>query len=319
MKPVLRVHSNSRPIRRGQWGLHFICNTAPGPSGLVGPHRRGPVRFSTVLAFSNFFFLSGYAIDGVRFAAPELHADQTNFLKLVSSPRDIRVRADHSRPVRHFAMPSSTAPKLGARHREPVSEPTLSDEAESESAGSRAGLDSDSDSLDSSEPRKRRRTSPEAVLESDDGEESDSEPVGGAKAMLSFSAPSRIKRGPVEKGKPGVPEKPGEQLHNPPAQVLAPTDPNTSFESLNLRPWLVRSLANMAIKRPTGIQKGCIPEILKGKDCIGGSRTGSGKTVAFAAPILQKWAEDPSGIFAVVLTPTRYAFIHRRSKSSMMY
>lgn len=61
----------------------------------------------------------------------------------------------------------------------------------------------------------------------------------------------------------------------------------------------------MAIKRPTGIQKGCIPEILKGRDCIGGSRTGSGKTVAFAAPILQKWADDPSGIFAVVLTPTR--------------
>ncbi|TVY86225.1 ATP-dependent RNA helicase, partial [Lachnellula willkommii] len=49
----------------------------------------------------------------------------------------------------------------------------------------------------------------------------------------------------------------------------------------------------MAIKRPTGIQKGCIPEILKGRDCIGGSRTGSGKTVAFAVPILQKWAEDP--------------------------
>ena len=61
----------------------------------------------------------------------------------------------------------------------------------------------------------------------------------------------------------------------------------------------------MAIKRPTSIQSGCIPEILKGRDCIGGSRTGSGKTVAFAAPILQRWAEDPSGIFALVLTPTR--------------
>ncbi|KAK5148992.1 putative RNA helicase [Oleoguttula sp. CCFEE 6159] len=61
----------------------------------------------------------------------------------------------------------------------------------------------------------------------------------------------------------------------------------------------------MAIKRPTGIQKGCIPEILEGRDCIGGSRTGSGKTVAFAVPILQKWSEDPVGIFAVVLTPTR--------------
>ncbi|KAF2107419.1 hypothetical protein BDV96DRAFT_506222 [Lophiotrema nucula] len=70
-------------------------------------------------------------------------------------------------------------------------------------------------------------------------------------------------------------------------------------------PWLVASLAAMEIKRPTGIQKACIPEILKGRDCIGGSKTGTGKTVAFLAPILQKFSEDPSGIFAVVITPTR--------------
>lgn len=79
----------------------------------------------------------------------------------------------------------------------------------------------------------------------------------------------------------------------------------TSFASLDVKPWLVASLTNMAIKRPTAIQKGCIPEILKGRDCIGGSRTGSGKTVAFAVPILQKWAEDPCGVFGLVLTPTR--------------
>jgi len=78
-----------------------------------------------------------------------------------------------------------------------------------------------------------------------------------------------------------------------------------SFADIGVTPWLVSSLSEMAIIKPTGIQKGCIPEILKGRDCIGGSRTGSGKTVAFAVPILQKWAEDPIGIYAVVLTPTR--------------
>ena len=61
----------------------------------------------------------------------------------------------------------------------------------------------------------------------------------------------------------------------------------------------------MAITRPTGIQKACIPKILQGRDVIGGSRTGSGKTVAFSVPMLQKWAEDPVGIFALILTPTR--------------
>lgn len=81
---------------------------------------------------------------------------------------------------------------------------------------------------------------------------------------------------------------------------------SSSFDSLGLAPWLIGSLSAMAIKKPTAIQKACIPEILKGRDCIGGSRTGSGKTVAFAAPILHKWSKDPFGVFAVVLTPTRY-------------
>ncbi|KAL9114325.1 MAG: hypothetical protein Q9227_001747 [Pyrenula ochraceoflavens] len=94
-----------------------------------------------------------------------------------------------------------------------------------------------------------------------------------------------------------------EELHAPPSKSIPVTD--STFESMSVAPWLVQSLALMEIKRPTGIQKSCIPPILKGRDCIGGSWTGTGKTVAFAVPILQKWAEDPFGIYAVILTPTR--------------
>lgn len=61
----------------------------------------------------------------------------------------------------------------------------------------------------------------------------------------------------------------------------------------------------MEIHNPTAIQKACIPQILAGRDCIGGSRTGTGKTMAFAIPILQQWSRDPHGIYAVILTPTR--------------
>lgn len=143
---------------------------------------------------------------------------------------------------------------------------------------------SDSDSLDSQTSRKRRKISP---IQDDD------EP-----AVPSISVPSRMK--------PRISDKEEQSISNHGA-ILAPTDPQTTFSALNVKPWLVGSLGAMAIKRPTGIQKYCIPEILKGRDCIGGSRTGSGKTVAFAVPILQKWAEDPFGIFALVLTPTRYA------------
>jgi ATP-dependent RNA helicase DDX49/DBP8 len=155
-----------------------------------------------------------------------------------------------------------------------------------------SNIDSDSDSLHSTASRKRRKVSP---VKNDSLDQDDS-PLPSR-----ISAPSRIK----------VQFKDSVLNNNPPCHaILAPTDPHTTFQSLNVKSWLVGSLSSMAIKRPTGIQKGCIPQILKGRDCIGGSRTGSGKTVAFAVPILQKWAEDPIGIFAVILTPTRYSFIH---------
>ena len=47
--------------------------------------------------------------------------------------------------------------------------------------------------------------------------------------------------------------------------------------------------------------------LYSGRDCIGNAKTGSGKTIAFALPILQKLSVDPYGIYALVLTPTRCA------------
>ncbi|KAM0275106.1 hypothetical protein ACHAQH_007543 [Verticillium albo-atrum] len=158
--------------------------------------------------------------------------------------------------------------------------------------------DAESDQLDDAGSRKRRKTSPPRNLALEDDDEDDEEEF--QRIVSTIQAPSRVKKtsAAAQSSKP-EPKLPA------PAGITAPVDPDTTFSSLNVRPWLAQSLANMAIKRPTGIQKGCIPEILKGRDCIGGSRTGSGKTVAFAVPILQKWAEDPSAIYGLVLTPTR--------------
>lgn len=80
---------------------------------------------------------------------------------------------------------------------------------------------------------------------------------------------------------------------------------DASFADLGLSSWLVDALRSLRITRPSAIQRSCIPEILQGRDCIGGARTGSGKTAAFALPILQQWSSDPFGIFALILTPTR--------------
>lgn len=144
--------------------------------------------------------------------------------------------------------------------------------------------------------RKRRRISPLP-------EDSTSEEAAAAAAAPPpvLTPTSRIKRRDV-----------ASTAATKPADIARPTlsngkvvDSNASFATLGVVPWLIASLAAMEIKRPTGIQKGCIPKILEGQDVIGGSKTGSGKTIAFAVPILQNWAEDPVGIYAVVLTPTR--------------
>lgn len=60
----------------------------------------------------------------------------------------------------------------------------------------------------------------------------------------------------------------------------------------------------VGLKSPTPIQRSCIPPILAGQDCIGAAKTGSGKTFAFALPILQRLSEDPVSHYALVLTPT---------------
>lgn len=77
-----------------------------------------------------------------------------------------------------------------------------------------------------------------------------------------------------------------------------------TFDSLGLSPWICKQMKKLGLKEPTAIQTECIPEILKGKDCIGAAKTGSGKTFAFALPILQKLSEEPTHNFALVLTPT---------------
>jgi len=135
--------------------------------------------------------------------------------------------------------------------------------------------------------RKRRRLSPTAQ------DKSDTETNSAPKLPVSTTI-SRVKA--KQQGPPAT--KDSDSVSITPA---LPKE-KLSFASIDVAPWLVASLASMEIKKPTGIQQACIPEILKGRDCIGGSRTGTGKTVAFSVPILQKWAEDPSGIFALIVT-----------------
>lgn len=68
---------------------------------------------------------------------------------------------------------------------------------------------------------------------------------------------------------------------------------------------LCEACSELKWKNPSKIQKEAIPVALQGKDIIGLAETGSGKTGAFALPILQALLENPQRYFALILTPTR--------------
>ena len=78
-----------------------------------------------------------------------------------------------------------------------------------------------------------------------------------------------------------------------------------TFESLGVIAPLLEALQQLSFTKPTEIQAKALPPALAGRDIIGVAETGSGKTAAFALPILQKLWEEPKGLFACVLAPTR--------------
>ncbi|KAB2601885.1 DEAD-box ATP-dependent RNA helicase 36 [Pyrus ussuriensis x Pyrus communis] len=119
--------------------------------------------------------------------------------------------------------------------------------------------------------------------------------------------------------KPAAPKSPKPSKNPNPAETAAPsapdfqieksTNPNpdsaATFADLGLADWVLRTCDELGMKKPTAVQSHCIPEILAGRDVLGIAQTGSGKTAAFALPILQRLSENPFGVFALVVTPTR--------------
>ncbi|KAL1284250.1 putative ATP-dependent RNA helicase [Trichinella pseudospiralis] len=78
-----------------------------------------------------------------------------------------------------------------------------------------------------------------------------------------------------------------------------------SFQELGVVPVLCEACKQLNWTEATKVQVEAIPLALQGRDVIGLAETGSGKTAAFALPILQALLEHPQRLFALVLTPTR--------------
>ncbi|MEG7530631.1 MAG: DEAD/DEAH box helicase [Hungatella sp.] len=84
-----------------------------------------------------------------------------------------------------------------------------------------------------------------------------------------------------------------------------------NFQDLKLSPALIKALEEKGYTTPSPIQEQAIPQVLEGRDVLGCAQTGTGKTAAFALPIIQNLMKHPAErwqkkkILSLILTPTR--------------
>lgn len=79
----------------------------------------------------------------------------------------------------------------------------------------------------------------------------------------------------------------------------------SGFTELGVSAERVKLLTSQGITEPTPIQEQAIPVILQGRDCIGQAQTGTGKTLAFILPMLEKMSAEKPYVQGLIVTPTR--------------
>ncbi|MEZ0384622.1 DEAD/DEAH box helicase [Mycobacterium sp. pW045] len=99
------------------------------------------------------------------------------------------------------------------------------------------------------------------------------------------------------------PDAPAEPIPDSPAP---PADaPDTTFADLQIHPSVLQAVVDVGYETPSAIQAATIPALLAGSDVVGLAQTGTGKTAAFAIPILSRIDTASKATQALVLAPTR--------------
>jgi len=93
--------------------------------------------------------------------------------------------------------------------------------------------------------------------------------------------------------------------NGPRAAADTPVSPAQTFSELNLAPALLTALEEMGFQAPTPIQAAAIPPLLAGRDLLGQAQTGTGKTGAFALPLLSRLDDRERRPQLLILAPTR--------------
>ncbi|OJD39831.1 atp-dependent rrna helicase rrp3 [Diplodia corticola] len=129
-----------------------------------------------------------------------------------------------------------------------------------------------------------------------------------AAAASARDAPSKTQK--AEPTKPAEPtsddaQSDAEDASTEEAQATEGEQARKSFRDLGIMEELCNSCEALGFKNPTPIQTESIPLALQGRDLIGLAETGSGKTAAFALPILQDLMERQQKLFGLIMAPTR--------------
>ena len=96
------------------------------------------------------------------------------------------------------------------------------------------------------------------------------------------------------------------EIESQPLEVSKGNDNENGFLNFGFNQSILNSLRNKGYKNPTPIQKAAIPELMLGRDLLGQAQTGTGKTAAFALPLIEKLADNKElNDKVLVMTPTR--------------
>ncbi|KAF2091284.1 ATP-dependent rRNA helicase RRP3 [Saccharata proteae CBS 121410] len=143
-----------------------------------------------------------------------------------------------------------------------------------------------------------------------DGDAPGATPKGAPKFTAKPKPTTSTTKAPKPAPKPSEPESEQDEESSSEKETTEPASaeeerPQKSFRDLGIIPELCDSCEALGYKHATPIQAESIPLALAGRDLIGLAETGSGKTAAFALPILQNLMEKQQKLFGLVLAPTR--------------
>jgi ATP-dependent RNA helicase DeaD len=132
-----------------------------------------------------------------------------------------------------------------------------------------------------------------------------SKPTGGDARPKRAAPGSKPKFEKPKFEKPRPPKAEEEVQFTPVPEPMEPPPALPSFAELGLSEPIVRAISELGFESPTPIQAGSIPVLLEGHDLIGQAQTGTGKTAAFALPLIERMDAQMTETQALVLVPTR--------------